>query len=183
MAEDMEGRQLMIPGRLLVTKLSLLLFISGCASYGKIENQPLVGPSSISQEYSLRSFSRTDKNSDLALMLTFSGGGTRAAAMAYGVMQELRDTSILVNDQPTRLLDEVDTISSVSGGSFTSAYYGLHGDGIFDTFEDVFLRFNIDKHLVYGLLNPVLWFNDQGRTDKAIDYYQGRYSTVRPSPT
>jgi len=149
----------------------LLFFIYGCASYGKIENLP-VAESPTTQEYSLRSFAKADKNSDLALMLTFSGGGTRAAAMAYGVMQELRDTVIVVDGQSRRLLDEVDTISSVSGGSFTSAYYGLHGDGIFDTFEDDFLRFDMDKHLVYGLLNPVLWFSDKGRTDMAVDYYQ-----------
>jgi len=160
------GRQLLYLGCCLA-----LLFISGCASYGKIENLP-VAESSTTQEYSLRSFARADKNSDLALMLTFSGGGTRAAAMAYGVMQELRDTVIAVNGESRRLLDEVDTISSVSGGSFTSAYYGLHGDGIFETFEDKFLRFDMDKHLVYGIFNPILWFDSKGRTDMAVDYYQ-----------
>jgi len=148
-----------------------LFFVSACASYGKIENQP-VSESSATQEYSLSTFAGSDKNSDLALMLTFSGGGTRAATMAYAVMQELRDTVIEINGEPTRLLDEVDTISSVSGGSFTSAYYGLHGDGMFETFEDVFLRFDIDKHLIYGISNPILWFNDKGRTDMAVDYYQ-----------
>jgi NTE family protein len=149
----------------------VLLFMSGCASYGKIENLP-VTESSGAQEYSLRSFTRADKNDDLDLLLTFSGGGTRAAAMAYGVMQELRDTTISINGETRRLLDEVDTISSVSGGSFTSAYYGLNGDGIFDTFEDTFLRFDLDKHLIYRLLNPVLWFSKKGRTDMAVDYFQ-----------
>jgi NTE family protein len=94
----------------------VLLFMSGCASYGKIENLP-VTESSGAQEYSLRSFTRADKNDDLDLLLTFSGGGTRAAAMAYGVMQELRDTTISINGETRRLLDEVDTISSVSGGA------------------------------------------------------------------
>ena len=149
----------------------VLLFISGCASYGVIENVPVSEPAS-AREYSLRSFAAADKNSDLSLLLAFSGGGTRAAAMAYGVMQELRDTVIVIDGESKRLLDEVDTISSVSGGSFTSAYYGLHGDGLFDTFEEDFLRFDMDKHLVYRLLNPVLWFNKKGRTDMAVDYYQ-----------
>jgi len=31
------------------------------------------------------------------VLLAFSGGGTRAAALSYGVMQELRDTSIVSN--------------------------------------------------------------------------------------
>jgi NTE family protein len=65
-------------------------------------------------------------------MLTFSGGGTRAAALAYGVLETLRDTPIKIDGKTARMLDEVDLISSVSGGSFTSAYYGLHGDGIFE---------------------------------------------------
>jgi NTE family protein len=53
--------------------------------------------------------------------LTFSGGGTRAAALAYGVLKELKETTIVSGGQRIRLLDEVDSISSVSGGSFTAA--------------------------------------------------------------
>ncbi len=46
-----------------------------------------------------------------------------------------------------RLLDEVDYITSVSGGSFTAAYYGLYGDGIFEDFEEAFLVRDIEKYL------------------------------------
>jgi len=38
---------------------------------------------------------------------------------------------ITIGNEPRRLLDEVDLVSGVSDGSFTVAYYGLHGDGIF----------------------------------------------------
>jgi NTE family protein len=147
------------------------VMLSGCASYGKVENINISDQTS-SDEYSIHAFNSTDKNSDLSLILTFSGGGTRAAAMAYGVMQELRDTQILIDGERRRMLDEVDRISSVSGGSFTSAYYGLNGDGIFDTFEDDFLRYDIDKHLIYRLMNPILWFSSKGRTEMAVEYYQ-----------
>ena len=77
------------------------------------------------------------KNTDsLFVILTFSGGGTRAAAFSYGVMEALRDTEIRWKGEKKALLDEVDIISSVSGGSFTAAYYALHGNGIFGgTFE------------------------------------------------
>jgi len=148
----------------------LLMFLSGCASYGKVENAQTPDPVT-TPEYSLRTFAAAAKESELGLTLTFSGGGTRAAALAYGVMQELRDTVVVINGKPKRLLDEVDTISSVSGGSFTSAYYGLHGDGIFETFEDDFLRYDMDKHLIYRLLNPLLWISTKGRTDMAAEYY------------
>jgi NTE family protein len=88
------------------------------------------------------------------IYLAFSGGGTRAAALAYGVLEELRDTDISVDGAPRSLLDEVDTISGVSGGSFPAAYYGLYGDRIFEEFEPRFLRKNIQGALVLRALRP-----------------------------
>ena len=112
---------------------------------------------------------------DVALVLAFSGGGTRAAALSYGVLQELRDTRIVVGGVEKRLLDEVDLISSVSGGSFTSAYYGLFGDRIFTDFERVFLRRNLDRRLILSLLNPLNWLrmaaDSLNRSDLAVRLY------------
>ena len=148
-----------------------VLLLAGCASYGVIENESMTGQAPF-EEYSIRSRIATRTNSDMSMSLSFSGGGTRAAALAYGVMLELRDTMVTINGEPSRLLDQVDSISSVSGGSFTAAYYGLHGDGLFETFEDVFLRYDIEKHLVQQVLNPFHWFGKKGRTERAIEYYQ-----------
>ena len=66
--------------------------------------------------------------------MTFSGGGTRAAALAYGVLEALRDTTLEWRGRKVSLLDEVDVISSISGGSFPAAYYALRGEKIFDEF-------------------------------------------------
>ncbi len=102
-------------------------------------------------------------------------GGTRAAALSYGVLQELRDTTYLDDGTERRLLDEVDYISSVSGGSFTAAYYGLYGDRIFQDYESVFLRQNVQKTLIGSVLNPFNWlrglFTGFNRTEMAINYY------------
>ena len=107
--------------------------------------------------------------------VSLSGGGTRAAALSYGVLQELRDTRYTNNGEEKRLLDEVDYISSVSGGSFTAAYYGLYGDRIFEDYESVFLRENVQKTLIGSVLNPVNWlrglFTGFNRTEMAINYY------------
>lgn len=148
-----------------------LLLLSGCSSYGVIDNKPTTAGGS-GQSYSIEALGGKKGSGDIALILAFSGGGSRAAALAYGVLQELRDTSVLVDGQPSRLLDEVDTISSVSGGSFTSAYYGLYGDRVFEDFEDVFLRRNFQGHLIKSLFNPLRWFSSKGRTEMAVGYYE-----------
>ena len=70
-----------------------------------------------------------------------------------------------------RLLDQVTHISSVSGGSFTSAYYGLYGDRIFDDFEDEFLRKDVEGALTKSLFNPFHWFSRKGRTERSAEYY------------
>lgn len=76
---------------------------------------------------------------ELFVVLAFSGGGTRAASFSYGVLQALRDTRVNLNGRPRRLVDEIDVITSVSGGSFTGAYYGLFGDRTFERFPKDFL--------------------------------------------
>jgi NTE family protein len=119
--------------------------------------------------------SETGRRDDLLLVVAFSGGGTRAAAFAYGVLEELRDTQVSIGGQPRRLLDEVDFVSGVSGGSFTAAYYGLHGDGIFRDFEQRLLRRNVQRDLLLSLLNPINWFRLLSplfsRSDLAAEYY------------
>jgi NTE family protein len=98
--------------------------------------------------------SRQRESDRLRLTLAFSGGGTRAAALAYGVLEALRDTEVVVGGERKRLLDEVDAVSGVSGGSFPAAYYGLFGDRVFDEFEGRFLKRNIQRALILQVLRP-----------------------------
>jgi NTE family protein len=91
---------------------------------------------------------------ELNIYLAFSGGGTRAAALAYGVMKALHETRVGTRDEPQTLLEEVDTLSGVSGGSFPAAYYGLFGERIFEEFEPRFLRRNIQGAIVRRALIP-----------------------------
>lgn len=155
--------------RLLCSCLMLLL-ISGCSSYGVIHNEPSTGVSA-GEPYSIKTWAQSKEAADFVFILNFSGGGTRAAAMAYGVLKELRDTPVTINGQQGRLLDEVTQISSVSGGSFTSAYYGLYGDRIFEDFENEFLLKNVQGHLTNSLINPFHWFGRKGRTERSAEYY------------
>jgi len=116
-----------------------------------------------------------DNGDSLFVILAFSGGGTRAAALSYGVMEVLRETTLEDDGEARSLLDEVDVISSVSGGSFTAAYYGLFRDELFSEYEDAFLHRNIQGALVRRFLNPIrwprLWTPGYDRIHLAADLY------------
>jgi NTE family protein len=148
-----------------------LAFLAGCASYGVIDNDPQT-QAFPAGSYAIKTEGAAREPGEVGLVLAFSGGGTRAAALAYGVLQELRDTRLAGNRHSQRLLDDVDIVSSVSGGSFTAAYYGLYGDRIFKDFEQVFLRRNVQGALIRGLFSPLQWFSSSGRTELAVRYYE-----------
>ncbi|VGO23455.1 patatin-like phospholipase family protein [Pontiella sulfatireligans] len=148
---------------------ALLLVLAGCASYGVIDNTQQVIDHPDPDNYDLNF--KDESEDDNAVWLALSGGGTRAAALAYGVLQELNETQLNDKDATTAL-EAVDTISSVSGGSFTAAYYGLYGNQIFENFEDEFLRVNIEGRLIRRMyLNPLQWFRRTGRNEQAVKYY------------
>ena len=150
-----------------------VLALQGCATIYKPQNQGLTAIDD-TKGYRLMK-SRQGDYGDHLIFLAFSGGGTRAAALSYGVLQELRDTQVDSRGGRVRLLDEIDSISSVSGGSFTAAYYGLFGERIFRDYERVFLRQSIQGTLIRKLFNPVYWwhslFSSFDRTEMAIEYY------------
>jgi len=118
-----------------------------------------------------------EANSDkLFVVLTFSGGGKRAAAFSYGVLEALRDLKVTTPDGAQRaLLDEVDIISAVSGGAFTAAYYALHGRGTFDSYEQRFLDQDTEKDLWHKVLAPANWprllKDDVSRSDLEVEYF------------
>jgi len=147
--------------------------LQGCASIYKPKNDPIKNVD-MNSGYHIIATQRRDPG-EHRIALSFSGGGTRAAALSYGILQELRDTQIDSADSRIRVLDDVDTISSVSGGSFTAAYYGLFGDKIFDDYESVFLRQSVQGTLIRQLLNPLYWwrsaFTGFDRTEMAVEYY------------
>ena len=155
--------------RLLCASLVILL-LGGCSSYGVIHNEPS-DSAETGTPYSLKTWAQTEKASDFVFVLAFSGGGTRAAAMAYGVLEELRDTPVTINGKDMRLLDQVTHISSVSGGSFTSSYYGLYGDRIFEDYKNEFLLKDVEGYLTRSALNPFHWFGRKGRTERSAEYY------------
>lgn len=150
-----------------------VLLTAGCAHYDVNEKSQSFDPKA---GYRFDTLKKGAKNTDdLFVCLIFSGGGTRAAALAYGIMGRLKNTVIRVDGKEKRLLDEVDCISSVSGGSFTAAYYGLFRERLFDGFRGDFLERNIQGALAARLFNPFNWYRLMspwyGRIDMAAKLY------------
>lgn len=159
---------------------SLLLIVAllcGCAHFPENGAQPKYDSQA---GYRFGNCAATSEDDATFIVLAFSGGGTRAAAFSLGVLEELRKTPLPKRGttQPAAtLLDQVDVISSVSGGSFTAAYYGLYRSKIFDEseFGDRFLYHDVQGDLTWSLLNPVNWWklgsSNYSRIDLAAEYY------------
>jgi NTE family protein len=152
--------------------LAGLMLLDGCAHAPL--NRPLLSNSAPAAPQPAPGNRDTGDN-DLMIALFFSGGGTRAASLSYGVLKELAATKIKAPTRNYRLIDKVGVISAVSGGSFTAAYYCLYHDRIFSEFEDRFLKRNIAAALLEEALNPLHWPEllspYYGRSDLAAEYY------------
>ncbi len=83
----------------------------------------------------------------MVVAMSFSGGGMRAAAFSYGVLTGFEETRVPTRTGPVSLLDRLDFLSGVSGGSMLAAYYGLHGPAALADFKQRFLDVNAEEGL------------------------------------
>jgi len=151
----------------------VVMICAGCAHYHENPELKAISPTTGYRYSVVRPQPTNDKP---FVILAFSGGGTRAAAFSFGLMEELRQVEYAAKDgSKRRLLDDVEIISSVSGGSFTSAYYVLFPERFFSEFPVSFLYRDIQGGLVLRLFNPYNWFRlaspDFSRIDMADEYY------------
>jgi NTE family protein len=135
----------------------LLLLLPGCAT--TYPANPALQQADPGSGYEIQNVrQQSGRGGEVLVLLAFSGGGTRAAAFSYGVLKELHRTELSHAGRSLRLSDEVDVISGVSGGSFTAAYFGLYRDRIFEDYERVFLRRDVQGELTRQVMfNPVNW--------------------------
>ena len=172
--------------------VALALALAGCAS--RPINPPL-DKSQAAYGYRFEARAGFDRDRETLFILAFSGGGTRAAAFSYGVLEELRRTEIVMGGKRIRLLDEVDLITGVSGGSFTALAYALHGERLFDSYEERFLKRDVQGELLRRTLSPANWpalgSDGYGRSELAAQLYDEILFdnatfgdlTTRPGPT
>ena len=175
----------------------LSVTLSGCAHRGT----PQLAKYNLNAGYRFDRLAKEPKaeprrnSDDIFVVLAFSGGGTRAAALSTGVLYQLASVKFHLNPKTGQactvgagdpdceatarsLLDEVDVISSVSGGSFTAAYYALNGANIFDRssrFQKDFLYYPLQRDLfAQALFYPQNWRFLGTRTEIAAGLYNAR---------
>ena len=108
--------------------------------------------------------------------LCLSGGGYRATIYHLGAFRKLRELG---------LLDKIDVISSISGGSITNAFYGLNKDN-FEAFEKGLLEAT-ETNIIRGVLRSwklrlILLFAISGWLGSiAIAWNYGSFSVLLPS--
>jgi len=112
-------------------------------------NQPLVPGAPLAAE--LGSGTADVNTDDTIIALSFSGGGTRAAAFAFGVLNGLEETPAPGVAPGSSLLDRVDFVTGVSGGSVLAAYYGLKKRKALADFKQRFLLRNAEENLQMNL--------------------------------
>ena len=160
-------------GCFLPALLVALIALGGCAT--RPVNPPIT-QADPHAGYRLATRQAYFKDHETLVILAFSGGGTRAAAFSYGVLEFLRRTEIVrANGEKARLLDGVGVITGVSGGSFTALAYGLHGDKLFADYEQRFLKRDVQGAIIARSFNPLNWGDlsstGWGRSELAADLY------------
>jgi NTE family protein len=130
--------------------LSAAMVLAGCMGLGD-RNAPI--NSALTDTPALAamapaSASMLQDNAETAIGLSFSGGGTRASAFAFGVLQELGKTEEITRDGLRRpLIDRVSLVSGVSGGSVTAATFALYGRDMLGDFRKRFLTQDVEDSL------------------------------------
>ena len=159
------------PGRKLLLVAAICAFAGGCGRW------PATPPlkQADAPGYRLREVTRAGQSDDLFVIVAISGGGLRAAALGYGVLEELRRTVVTINGTKRRLLDEVDVISAVSGGTLPATYYALRGEKTFEEFESKVLSRNLERELALRVVSPRNWFRLPSGTFGKSDLFAELY--------
>ncbi|MDR3528918.1 MAG: patatin-like phospholipase family protein [Rhizomicrobium sp.] len=128
---------------------ALALCLALCACAYPTRNQPLAS-SDPTYGYRWNALGADDMPETLVIV-SASGGGTRAALLALSTLKGMNQIAL---PNHKSLADEVDIISSVSGGSVTAGYFAAQGPAKFDTLEQ-FLRQDGMSALAWQYFNPV----------------------------
>ena len=153
--------------------VAAMLLTGGCSLTAQM-NQPLQSATG-NAEYRLINVNRAGGAESDLVLVALSGGGKRSAAFGFGVLRGMRDIHIRAEGKDSTLLEEIDLLAGVSGGSFPAAHFGLYGEESFKTFPDDFLYTDIEAYIWGTFLLPWNWdwlFNPLvGTNDRMTQIY------------
>jgi NTE family protein len=89
---------------------------------------------------------------ELYIGVAFSGGGHRASAFAFGVLQELAATGAPANRDG--LASDVHFLAGVSGGSVVATWFALHGAAGLASFRERYLTQDGDRYFPASPFSP-----------------------------
>ena len=155
--------------------LSLAL-LSACSL---VKYQPVAGIDAVDLKQGYRfetSKLQREDDDDTLIVIMFSGGGTRAAALGYGVLEQLNQQQVTIGGKRKSLLANVDVVVGVSGGSVLAAYFALKGEDTIPLFYKRFLHQNFQRQVVkqaFSMSNlPRLASPEYGRGDLLQEQFE-----------
>ena len=155
--------------------LSLAL-LSACSL---VKYQPIAGIDAVDLKQGYRfetSKLQREDDDDTLIVVMFSGGGTRAAALGYGVLEQLNQQQVTIGGKRKSLLANVDVVVGVSGGSVLAAYFALKGEDTIPLFYKRFLHQNFQRQVIkqaFSMSNlPRLASPEYGRGDLLQEQFE-----------
>lgn len=137
----------------LLTLLVTLVWLAACTTTPDYPNKPLAPGASNTPTPSLLS----PNPNDPIILIAFSGGGSRAAAVGLGVLDELAATAYASGGRQVRMIDRIKIVSSVSGGSVVAAWFALAGPSHMNDLTTKFLSQDNMATLIGEAADPVTW--------------------------
>lgn len=123
---------------------------------------------------------QTIEDSGTLVGLAISGGGSRAATFASGALEALAEVWVKEGGREISVLEKVNYISSVSGGSLAAAYYAvkkppkeisiLSDHGLSQPYRDFFSAYKVDMQRNFqrpALIRQFLFFREFNPTKLA----------------
>jgi NTE family protein len=167
-----------LPGRATRWALGVLcLWLAACSTAHYPINPPLQRVDTNTGYRAPRIFA-SEPNDRFFMHMSVSGGGARAAALGFGTMEALRDTRVRWDGRDKALIDKLDMLVGVSGGSMLVGHYALNGVAGLARFETDFLQAPLQTDLISLALRPRnLWRIQSprfGRGDLLAEYLDER---------
>ena len=152
-----------------------LAALSAC-SLVKYQPVATINKIDMNQGYRFETSQFRREEDDTFIILMLSGGGTRAAALGYGVLEQLQQQKVTIGGKSKSLMSNVDLVVGVSGGSVLAAYFALKGEETIPMFYKRFLHQNFQRQVVkqaFSMSNlPRLASPEYGRGDLLQEQFE-----------